>query len=120
MIERIHIEQLEVHARVGVSENERAHPQRLLINLTFWPKHNELAGDDLTQAVDYAAVTARAKKLAETSACKLIETLAEKIAAALMQDFPLRKVSIEVRKFVLPDTQFVSVNCLRQDRDASP
>ena len=29
MIDRIHIEQLEIHARVGVADSERAQPQRL-------------------------------------------------------------------------------------------
>ena len=29
MIDRIHIEQLEIHARVSVADSERAQPQRL-------------------------------------------------------------------------------------------
>ena len=31
MIHRIHIEQLGIHARVGVADSERAQPQRLLL-----------------------------------------------------------------------------------------
>lgn len=31
MIDRVHIEQLEIHARVGVADSERAQPQRLLL-----------------------------------------------------------------------------------------
>jgi sigma-54-like protein len=37
MINRIHIEQLEIHVRVGVADSERAQPQRLILNATFWP-----------------------------------------------------------------------------------
>src|SRR5207253_7576335 len=35
VIDRIHIEQLEVHGRVGVPDSERAQPQRLTLNLTL-------------------------------------------------------------------------------------
>jgi hypothetical protein len=31
MIDRIHIEPLEIHARVGVADSERAQPQRLTL-----------------------------------------------------------------------------------------
>ena len=39
MSDHIHIEQLEVFARIGVPDEERASPQRLVFNITFWPAH---------------------------------------------------------------------------------
>jgi dihydroneopterin aldolase len=35
VIDRIHIEQLEVHGRVGVPDSERVEPQRLSLNVTL-------------------------------------------------------------------------------------
>ena len=35
--DEIHIEQLEVSARIGVPEKERATPQRLSVGISFWP-----------------------------------------------------------------------------------
>ena len=35
--DRIHIEQLEISARIGVPEKERSPPQRLTVSISFWP-----------------------------------------------------------------------------------
>jgi dihydroneopterin aldolase len=40
---------------------------------------------------------------------KLIETLADRLASHLLQLFPIQKIEIELRKFVLPDADYVSV-----------
>jgi hypothetical protein len=37
--DEIHIEQLEVSARIGVPEEERATAQRLTVSISFWPHH---------------------------------------------------------------------------------
>jgi dihydroneopterin aldolase len=39
---------------------------------------------------------------------KLIETLASELASHLLRKFPLEGVEVEVRKFVLPNTKYVS------------
>ncbi len=113
VIDRIHIEQLEVHGRVGVSDSERAELQRLIFNVTLWPKIAELH-DDIANTVNYSAVAECVKEFVSQHNCKLIETLAEKIAAHLLAQFNLRKVAVEVRKFVLPDANYVSVTAVRE------
>ena len=35
--DRLHLEQLELDVRIGVTDEERANPQRIVINLTIWP-----------------------------------------------------------------------------------
>ena len=114
MIDRIHIEQLEVHGRVGVLDSERAEPQRLSLNVTLWPKIAELH-DNIENTVNYSAVAEYAKEFVNRHACKLIETLAEETAAHLLAQFNLRKVEVEVRKFVLPETDYVSVTAIREN-----
>jgi len=114
VIDRIHIEQLEVHVRVGVPDSERAQPQRLSLNVTLWPKIAELH-DDIENTVNYSAVAECAKEFVNRHACKLIETLAEETAAHLLAQFNLRKVEVEVRKFVLPETDYVSVTAIREN-----
>ena len=44
---------------------------------------------------------------------KLIETLAAGLAAHLLQMFSIQKIEIELRKFVLPDVDYVSVTVTR-------
>ena len=113
VIDRIHIEQLEVHGRVGVPDSERAEPQRLGLNVTLWPKIAELR-DNIANTVNYSAVAECAKEFVNQSDYKLIETLAEEMAAYLLAQFNLCKVAVEVRKFVLPDANYVSVTAVRE------
>jgi 7,8-dihydroneopterin aldolase/epimerase/oxygenase len=113
VIDRIHIEQLEVHGRVGVPDSERAQPQRLILNVTLWPKIAELH-DNIANTVNYSALAECAKEFVNQRDYKLIETLAEEMAAHLLAQFDLRKVELEVRKYVLPDANYVAVTAVRE------
>ena len=106
----IHIEQLEVLGRVGVTENERAHPQRLVLNVTTWLRQpfSELA-DDISVTANYSAIAHEVRTVADGASHRLIETLANSIAQRLLEVFPISKARVEVRKFVLPGSAFVSV-----------
>ena len=101
MIDRIHIEQLEVHGRVGVLDSERAEPQRLSLNVTLWPKIAELH-DNIANTVNYSAVAECAKEFVNQHDYKLIETLAEEMAAHLLAQFNLRKVESKCANLFCP------------------
>jgi dihydroneopterin aldolase len=110
----IHISQLELTARIGVPDTERAAPQWLTVNLTMEPVRGfEALGDDLAKTVDYYAVCEAVKALAAARPRKLIETLAEEIAAEVLERFAVRAVEVELRKYVLPDTAHVAVRIWR-------
>ena len=113
VIDRIHIEQLEVHGRVGVPDSERAQPQRLSLNVTLWPNIAD-PRDNIANTVNYSAVAEFVREFVSGNDYKLIETLGEEIAAHLLAKFSLRKVDVEVRKFVLPDANYVSVTAVRE------
>ncbi|MDD5350845.1 MAG: dihydroneopterin aldolase [Chthoniobacteraceae bacterium] len=114
MPDQIHIEALEVRAPIGVPEAERAEPQRLTVTLTLEPRADFRALDDRIEAtVDYAAVCEAIQALAAARPRRLIETLAEEIASALLEGYPLRRVEVEVRKFILPETAYVAVRVAR-------
>jgi dihydroneopterin aldolase len=113
----IHVEQLEVFARIGVPDDERARPQRLTVSMTFWPSEQGGAlGDDLSRTVDYAALCAETKKFVDTRSDRLIETLADALANHLLEKFGIRRITLELRKFILPQVEFVSVTVTR-DRE---
>ena len=116
MPDSIHIEQLELLARLGVPDDERATPQRLALNLTIEPARDFRGLDDrIENTVDYFAVAQTVQTLAATRPRRLLETLAEEIAREVLDRFPVRAVSVELRKFILPDTAFVEVR-LRRER----
>jgi dihydroneopterin aldolase len=110
----IHIEQIEVFAHIGVPDDERSQPQRLTISITFWPTKQGLElGDDIGRTVDYAAVCAETKNFVHNRSDRLIETLADALASHLLEVFEIRRITIELRKFILPDVDFVSVTVTR-------
>jgi dihydroneopterin aldolase len=43
----------------------------------------------------------------------LIETLASELAEMLVTEFQAGRAEVEVRKFVVPNTDYVAVRCLR-------
>jgi 7,8-dihydroneopterin aldolase/epimerase/oxygenase len=112
--DEIHIEQLEISARIGVPEEERVTPQRLTINISFWPyqQTRDLA-DNIRNAVNYSVVADETKSFVRGQSVNLIETLADQVAAHLLKTFPIQKVTVEVRKFALADAKYVSVTVTR-------
>ena len=112
--QEIHIEQLKVFARVGVPRAERAKRQRLVLNITIWPARDLRDLDDrLARTVDYAALCQEAKGFLSRQSPKLLETLTNDLAAYLLRKFRVRKISVEIRKFVLKDVAYASVTVTR-------
>ena len=112
--DEIRIEQLEISARIGVPEEERVTPQRLTINISFWPyqQTRDLA-DNIHNAVNYSVVADETKSFVRGQSVNLIETLADQVAAHLLKTFPIQKVTVEVRKFALSDAKYVSATATR-------
>ena len=112
--DEIHIEQLDVFTCIGVPEEERAKPQRLTVSISLWPyqQTSDLA-DHIERTVNYSAVAEATKNFVRDQSVSLIETLAERLASHLLKSFPIRKVTIELRKFALQDAKYVSVTITR-------
>jgi 7,8-dihydroneopterin aldolase/epimerase/oxygenase len=112
--DEIHIEQLEVAARIGVADEERANLQRLTVSISFWPyqQMHDLA-DKIDDAVNYSAVSEETKGFVRDQSVNLIETLADRLAKHLLNSFPMQKVAVEVRKFALEDAKYVSASVKR-------
>ena len=112
MPDLIRIVDLELMSIIGVSVEERSEPQRLFFCLDLRIKDIGPAAytDNIKLALDYAAVADRVQIMAESRPRRLIETLAEDIATDLLKAFPiLLSLRLEVKKFVLPNAQYVSL-----------
>ena len=112
--DRIRIEGLRLSTRIGVSDEERAEWQSVSAHLSLTPKHNfSNSGDSITKTVDYDTVAREVRSLAALRPRNLIETLATEIADHLLANFPLSTVEVEIRKFILPDCDYVAVQIVR-------
>jgi dihydroneopterin aldolase len=106
---------LELSSRIGVPEAERAEAQRLTVNLTLFPSGpwSDLS-DDLARTVDYYALTRSVRQVAMGRPRKLLETLAREICDCVLTRFAVRRVELELRKYILPDTEYVAVRMCRE------
>lgn len=116
----IHVADLELWARIGVPDEERAQAQRLTVSLTLWPTtpFGDLR-DKIEAAVDYAKVVQEVQALAARCVHRLIETLAEAMAQHLLAIFPISRVRVELRKFVLAEAKYAAV-IISRERAANP
>jgi dihydroneopterin aldolase len=112
--QQIHVEQLKVLAHIGVSRAERKKRQRLVLNITVWPARDlRDIKDSVARTVDYAALCRTTKIFISQQAPRLLETLAGDLASHLLRKFRVRKIMIEIRKFVLKDAAYTSVTVTR-------
>lgn len=114
----IAIRELEVHFHVGVPDAERERSQRLLLDIEMDVDVSmAAASDDLSKTVDYYAVSRRLLRLGEGRSWRLIEKLAVEIAELILREFGVPRVTVEVRKFILPEARHVSVRVTRSRAD---
>lgn len=108
------IKNLRVQARVGVPDQERRTAQELTISVRCETLEIFAAlEDDIARTIDYDLACQRIAALCADRPRKLIETLANDIAEMLVADFPVCRADVEVRKFILPQTDHVAVRCTK-------
>ena len=98
-LDRIELSGLRVFARHGVLDSERVSGQEFVIDTVLWLDTRPAAGsDDLSKTVDYGALANRLVRLAEEPPVRLIETLAERLAADCLSEPLVAEVEITVHK----------------------
>jgi 7,8-dihydroneopterin aldolase/epimerase/oxygenase len=86
-------------ARVGVSEEERARPQEIFLDIYAYADLRPAnRTDDFERAICYRQLHQAAAAVVDARPYHLIETIAERIAEDLLQRFPVGQVVIQVRK----------------------
>ena len=98
-LDRIELRGLRVFARHGVLDSERVSGQEFVIDTVLWLDTRPAAGsEDLSKTVDYGALANRLVRLAEEPPVRLIETLAERLAADCLSEPLVAEVEITVHK----------------------
>jgi 7,8-dihydroneopterin aldolase/epimerase/oxygenase len=98
-LDRISLRGLRVFARHGVREAERGEGQEFIIDAVLWLDTRPAAArDDLGCTVDYGALADRLAGLAGAPPVQLIETLAERLAAACLSEPRVEQAEITVHK----------------------
>jgi dihydroneopterin aldolase len=113
-LRHVFVRGLTVQARLGVHAHEEARAQRVVIGVDLAVSDDAApsgeGADDLARVVDYGAVAATARRIAGAGHVRLAETLAERIAVALLGDARVQRVRVSIEKpDVLPDVTSVGV-----------
>ena len=96
--QRIVLRDMVLPCTIGVSDAERATPQRLLFNLVLEVTPEPPRDDDFTQVLNYARIVKLLRDLSSATHFKLLETLAETIAAYCFQHERVRETRIRIEK----------------------
>jgi 7,8-dihydroneopterin aldolase/epimerase/oxygenase len=114
MSDEIHILGLELPARIGVPDAERAAWQVLTadIRLTLRDCFGEMA-DEITSTVDYERAANEATEIAAAHPRKLLEVLAADLVKHFLGNDLVTAVEIVLRKRILPHTDCVAVRMRR-------
>ena len=116
---KITIVDLEVFYHVGVPDEERAKPQKLLITVDMAYDFSSAAVTDrVTKTIDYFEVAQRIIKFGEERSWKLIEKVATEIADLVLNEFQPEAVAVLVKKFPLSQAGYVSVSVTQTRRSS--
>jgi dihydroneopterin aldolase len=95
----VFIRDLSMEAVIGVFGWERQVRQKITINLEMATDISKAAEtDDLEYTLDYKAISQRIRALVDENQPKLVETLIELIASAVMKEFNIPWLRISIAK----------------------
>jgi len=112
--DRVLIDELEVRCVIGVDDWERHTSQLVLVSVELeLDLGAAAAADALEHTIDYADACRRIRELAAAGRFRLIETLAERAAGALLEHTRAERITVTVRKPAAVSAATVGVSVTR-------
>ena len=95
----VYIRELEIEAIIGIYDWERETKQTVSIDLEMGCDNTKAAAsEDIADALDYKSVAKRLISFVEGSEFLLVETLAERIAAIVLEEFSVPWLRLRLGK----------------------
>jgi FolB domain-containing protein len=99
MNDSIHLFDVSLECRIGVTAEERRNPQQLRADITVEIDIRKAAASgDVAATIDYALILDLLRELAGEKEYVLIETLIEAMAARILERFAVPRVHILLKK----------------------
>ena len=118
--DRLSLRAILCRVRIGVTEEERCERQKIEVDLDLRLDLEPAARTgDLHATIDYREVCDAVRRFLEGGTFHLVESAAGEVADLVLARFVARRVTVRLRKFVLPDVQHVEVE-LQRTRDDGP
>ena len=101
---------IQAYGHLGVTSKERDLGQRVEVDVEIaYEQTARRRPDSLDAFVDYEELGRLVRAQIEMSRCKLIETLAEELALALLEEFETPRVRVRLRKLHIPVPGFSGI-----------
>jgi 7,8-dihydroneopterin aldolase/epimerase/oxygenase len=115
-MDAIILRDLRVEALIGIHKRERHVAQTVSIDLDIGlPGTAVFKSDKVADTIDYEQVALKIRALAASGHFRLVETLAERIARLLLEEFGAPWAKISVAKIgILANAKFVGVTIERK------
>jgi (5-formylfuran-3-yl)methyl phosphate synthase len=113
--DRVFVRDLVLDLSIGAYRYERGRPQRVRFNVVADVPPPSGSGDDIGEVFSYDVILDTIRALAENRHFNLVETLAEEIAARLLEHEPVAAVTVRVEKLDVA-AAVVGVEILRRKR----
>jgi dihydroneopterin aldolase len=111
---KVFVEGLELEASIGILEHEHEVRQPLIIDIELDVDTGPPVEGDINSVFDYRIPVEHAKALVEAGHIELVETFAEDLAAACLQDKRVKRARIRVAKpNAIPEAHLSGVEIVR-------
>ena len=95
----VFIRELRADTIIGVYDWERRIRQTVVLDLELASNNRRVAASDqIDDAMDYAAISARVLSFVEASEFQLIETMAERVAEVIIEEFAVPWLRLRLSK----------------------
>lgn len=113
-LRHVFVRDLEVMASIGIYENEKTKPQRIIVNIDLSVREAETMDDEISHVVSYEIIAKKVEAILAEGHVNLVETLCEKIAQACLRDKRVMAARVRVEKpDIIPNARSVGVEIER-------
>jgi len=99
MEDRVFLENLRLSCRVGITSEERRKPQEVMVDVSLFLSLKPAAeGQRMDKTVNYKDARRLVLRYASKGEFKLLEALADGLAAHLLEAFDVERVTVRARK----------------------
>ncbi len=117
-LRRLFIRNMILDANIGVFPHEQGVSQRIRVSVSFGVDDRtdlEIGADDLSRTVSYEQVVVLVRQIVAEGHVRLVETLAERIAAGVLADNRVKVVRVRIEKLdVFEEIEAVGVEIERR------
>ncbi len=127
-LRHVFVRDLVLAASIGIHPHEHAAPQRVRINVDLGADDDgaralsrvAVGRDELARVVDYEKIADCVRLIVGAGHVNLVETLAERIAEACLQDSRVHLARVRIEKLdIFPDAASAGVEIERRQADLS-